>query len=72
MPVVAVDPRDIILRLLQMGPLGPTELMVFVQRETHLDDLSIKDAVSDLLDQEIVEFSPDRKLRLRSLERKVS
>ncbi len=72
MATVTTDPRDVVLTALRKRPHRPAELMVLVQHETQLDELSIKDAVSDLLDRRIIEFSPERKLRLREAEQKVS
>lgn len=59
-----IDPKGALVELLSTRDYSPLELLTRVERETGLDELQIKDGLSELMDQGIVELLPNRNLHL--------
>ncbi len=58
------DPRDALIELLSVRDYSPLELLTQVERDTGVEELQIKDALSELIDQGSVELLPNRNLHL--------
>ncbi len=59
-----IDPAEALIELLSARDYSPLVLLAQVERETGVDELQIKDALSELIDQGTVELLPNRNLHL--------
>lgn len=59
-----VDPAEALIELLSIRDYSPLELLSQVGRETGVDEMQIKDVLSELIDQGTVELLPNRNLHL--------
>ena len=63
----AVDVRELILTALRDHPFRPAELLEYLQSR-EVSEARLKNELAALIDEHIVQFSPDRYIRLRANE----